>query len=169
MKKISNKVFFKIIVHILLIASLGAFHGGTFEKAAEAQQQNPAPVIVGISPGTAEVVICDCVVEDGELGAVADEIQGLGRHTIAMQTDVTLKPEVNNLVRRVVDELGTVDILVNEAGISGGPALIESSEDEWLKIIDVNLKGAIYALRRWVEEWPNEEVVTLSISLRQRE
>lgn len=89
----------------------------------------------------ADVAVCDYVVENGELRAVAEEIQGLGRRSLAVQVDVGQKAEVDNLVKSVVDELGAVDILVNNAGINSAPPLLETSEDEWRKVISVNLEG----------------------------
>jgi len=59
MKKTTGKVFFRFIVHILLIALLSAFYVGAFEKIAEAQQNYPAPVITGASTGEAEVSLSD--------------------------------------------------------------------------------------------------------------
>ena len=55
MKKTTGKVFFRFIVHILLIALLSAFYVGVFEKIAEAQQNYHAPVITGVSSSEAEV------------------------------------------------------------------------------------------------------------------
>jgi len=89
----------------------------------------------------ADVVICDCVVDDGELGAVAEEIQGLGRRCLAIQVDVSRKTDVDNLVQKALAEFGTIDILVNNAGIGSGTPLLEISEDEWDRVIDVHLKG----------------------------
>lgn len=90
----------------------------------------------------ADVAICDNVVESGELGTVAEEIQSLGRRSLAVQTDVTRSSEVGNMVQRVMNELGVIDILVNNAGILGvGATLLETTEDEWDKVFDVDLKG----------------------------
>ena len=98
-------------------------------------------IALAFAEAGADVAVCDFVIEDGELGAVADEIQRLGRRSLAVQTDVTQKAEVDNLVKRVVDEFGVIDILVNNAGIAGGSTLFQTPEDEWDKVIDTNLKG----------------------------
>ena len=89
----------------------------------------------------ADVAICDIVVEGGEMEAVAEEIKKLGRRSLAVQADVTQKAQVDNLVKRVEDELGAVDILVNNAAIFIHTPLLETPEDEWDKVIDTNLKG----------------------------
>jgi len=89
----------------------------------------------------ADVAVCDRVVEEGDLQAVAEEIQKLGRRSLAVQLDLTQKAEVENLVKRVEDELGPIDILVNNAGgRSSSPLLHETPEDEWQMVMDNNLK-----------------------------
>lgn len=89
----------------------------------------------------ADVGVCDQVVEDGLLGATAEEIRNLGRRSLAIQADICRKADVDNLVERVVDEFGSIDILVNNAAIDIRAPLVELSEDDWDKVIDVNLKG----------------------------
>ena len=98
-------------------------------------------VALAFAEAGADVAICDLVVEDGELEAVAKEIGKLGRRSVAVQVDVTRKSEVDNFVKKVGDEIGVVDILFNNVGISGGPVLIETSEEQWDKVIDTDLKS----------------------------
>jgi len=90
----------------------------------------------------ADVVVCDKVVETGELDAVADEIQKLGRRTLAIRADVTCQPDVDNLVKKARDEFGFIDILVNDAGIEIlGKPLVECPDEVWDEVIDTDLKG----------------------------
>ncbi len=99
-------------------------------------------IAVAFAEAEADVAVCDRVVEDGDLQAVAEEIQKLGRRSLAVQVDLTQKNEVENLVRTVEKELGPIDILVNNAGSrpSPSPLLHETPEDEWQMVIDNNLK-----------------------------
>ncbi len=89
----------------------------------------------------ADVAVCDVVVEGGEMETVVEEIRKLGRRSLAVQTDVTQKAQVDNLVQRVMDEFGVIDILVNNAGIVVRAPLLETPEDDWDRILDTNLKG----------------------------
>ena len=59
-----------------------------------------------------DVAICDFVVEGGELEAVAEEIRGFGKRSLAVQADVSKKADVDSFVKRATDELGPIDILV---------------------------------------------------------
>ena len=89
----------------------------------------------------ADVVVCDWVVEDGLLGVVAEEIRELGRRSLAIQADIAKKADVDSLVQRVMDEFSGIDILVNNAAIDIRVPLLELGEDDWDKVIDINLKG----------------------------
>jgi len=89
----------------------------------------------------ADVVVCDVVMEDGELEAVAKEIRGLGRRALVVQVDTSRKADVNNMVQQVIDEFGVINILVNNAAINVKCPMLEVSEDLYDKIVDVDLKG----------------------------
>jgi NAD(P)-dependent dehydrogenase (short-subunit alcohol dehydrogenase family) len=89
----------------------------------------------------ADIAICDRVIEGGELKAVAEEVKRWGRRSLAVQTDITQKADVDSLVKRVVDEFGVIDILVNNAAMNIRAPLLELREDGWDRVIDTDLKG----------------------------
>ncbi|MBW2370414.1 MAG: glucose 1-dehydrogenase [Deltaproteobacteria bacterium] len=98
----------------------------------------------------ADVVVCGRRIDP--LEEVAGEIQKQGKRSIAIKTDVSNKPDVDNLVLKVIDEFGHVDILVNNAANSGhGPSMLHSDEDRWNQIINTNLKGTYYFCRAVAE------------------
>lgn len=98
-------------------------------------------IALGFAEVGADVVVCTRVVEGGELEAVADEIRRLGRHSLAIQTDIRYKADVENLVQKTMDEFGVIDILVNNAGTIFRGSLLEHSEEDWDRVIDTDLKG----------------------------
>jgi NAD(P)-dependent dehydrogenase (short-subunit alcohol dehydrogenase family) len=75
------------------------------------------------------------------LEKVAGEIRALGRRSLAVQTDISKKSDVDMMVQRTMDEFGVIDILVNSAGILILRSLLETEEDVWDKIFNINLKG----------------------------
>jgi len=75
------------------------------------------------------------------LGKVAEEVRALGRHSLAVPTDITQKADVDKMVQKTMDEFGTIDILVNDAGILVRAPLLEHSEEDWDRVTDTNLKG----------------------------
>ncbi len=89
----------------------------------------------------ADVAICSRTDKDGELTAVAEEIKQLGRHSLAIKADVSRKVDVDNMVGKVMDEFGDIDILINNAGINIFKAFLDTDEDTWDQVIDIDLKG----------------------------
>jgi NAD(P)-dependent dehydrogenase (short-subunit alcohol dehydrogenase family) len=75
------------------------------------------------------------------LEKVTEEIRALGKRSLAIRTDVCQKADVDKMVQKVIDEFGVIDILVNNAGILVTRTLLETKEDDWDKIFDINLKG----------------------------
>ena len=75
------------------------------------------------------------------LGKMSGEIKALGRRSQCIQTDVSLKADVDNLIQKVMTKFGRVDILVNNAGIAHSIPFIETTEDLRDKIWDINVKG----------------------------
>jgi len=112
-------------------------------------------IALAFAEAEASVAVCSRVVHDGHLQAVADQIKGRGQGALAIQADVTQKAEVDHMVQEVVDTFGAIDILINNAAVSIRAPLMETAEDEWNRIMNVDLKGyflcAQAAGRRMIE------------------
>ncbi len=76
-----------------------------------------------------------------ELNATVEEVKRLGRSAIGVNCDVSKSDEVQAAVQKVLAEFGRIDILVNNAGIVTTNRIVDMTEEEWDKVIDVNLKG----------------------------
>jgi 3-oxoacyl-[acyl-carrier protein] reductase len=78
----------------------------------------------------------------------AKEIEEGGRKALALETDVSVGAQVNRSVKKVIDTLGKVDILVNNAAIESiQNTIIDLSDEQWAKEIGVNLSGPFYCMR----------------------
>ncbi len=73
--------------------------------------------------------------------ATAAKVRALGRRALAVSVDVTNAPEVQAMVDAAREAFDRVDILFNNAGITSPKAMHDSPDEEWLGIIDVNIKG----------------------------
>ncbi len=95
----------------------------------------------------ADIGAADMNLQAAEETAV--EVKKLGRKAIAIKADVSKEEDVNDMVDRVVNELGGIHILVNNAGISsaGGPT-IEQSVEHWDKVVAVILRGTYLCCRK---------------------
>lgn len=84
--------------------------------------------------------------EIGWLGvqSLAEEIEGMGRQALAVEGDVTKREDVEKIVSATKDKFGTVDVLVNNAGVpsgAGAAPILDMEDDLWYDTVDVNLNG----------------------------
>ena len=98
-------------------------------------------IALAFAQAGADVAVCDIVIDDGQLVSVAEEIQRLGRRSLAIQVNTSKKKDVDNLVQKIVDQFGVIDILVNNAGIIIKSPLLDMPENDWDKLMSVDLKG----------------------------
>src|SRR3982074_1528082 len=91
--------------------------------------------------GAAEVAI-NFRTRSGDAEKVCAEIRDLGRRTLALQADVSKSDQVKKLVAQTEQELGAVQILVNNAGMMRPRKPEEITEEDWDEHINVNLKSA---------------------------
>jgi NAD(P)-dependent dehydrogenase (short-subunit alcohol dehydrogenase family) len=94
---------------------------------------------MGLAECGANIVIAN-IVEQESLNTV-EEIKKLGVNAISVETDVSKKEDVENLVQKTLETFGKIDILVNNAGVLRTGLPEETDEDTWNLVINVNLKG----------------------------
>jgi NAD(P)-dependent dehydrogenase (short-subunit alcohol dehydrogenase family) len=103
----------------------------------------------GIGRGIAEVFAdegADVAVNDFENISKAEEvvraITAKGRTAIAVKGDVAKRGDVEPMIDKAWKELGPIDILVNNAGIETIVPFLELTDEQWTRLVDVNLRGA---------------------------
>ncbi len=72
---------------------------------------------------------------------VRDQILNMGRKTIAVKCDIASFTEAEDVVKKTLEAFGKVDILVNNAGMNWDGVSWKMSEEQWDRVIEVNLKG----------------------------
>lgn len=97
----------------------------------------------GFAEAGADLAIVDLNLENAE--ARASSIRGLGRRAIAIQANAASKADLARALQATLAEFGQVDILLNAAGINSGTPFFEIGEEEWERILDVNLKSVFLA------------------------
>jgi len=78
------------------------------------------------------------------LEALQKEITNDGGEITICETDVTKKLDCDNLVKQAIEKYGTVDVLVNNAGLMPLSFVKSLKIDEWDRMVDVNIKGVLY-------------------------
>jgi 3-oxoacyl-[acyl-carrier protein] reductase len=94
----------------------------------------------------AKVVLSD--VHERRLREAVEELeQQTGHRALAVPCDVTATDEVDKLFDTVVQQLGGIDVAVNNAGLGGTKNIVEMNDDEWNIVLDVTLNGAMRCTR----------------------
>jgi NAD(P)-dependent dehydrogenase (short-subunit alcohol dehydrogenase family) len=83
----------------------------------------------------------------GELDATVEEVRAHGRRAAPLGLDLTDAGDVDATIARSVDELGRLDIVVNNAGVTARAPAIELTNDEWNTVIATNLTGTFLMCR----------------------
>jgi 3-oxoacyl-[acyl-carrier protein] reductase len=96
---------------------------------------------------------------------VVKEIEQLGIQTIYIKLDVSDVPSIRRMVKTVVQEFGTINILVNNAGIVHGTSIEDITENEWDRMLAVNLKGAFFTSQQvlpYMKEKRHGRIINIS-------
>jgi sorbitol-6-phosphate 2-dehydrogenase len=96
-------------------------------------------IALSLARAGADVAIND--IAPGTAEATAAEVEALGRRALAVQADVSQAKDVQAMIDRVVEEFGTLHILVNNAGICTPALITDLSEEVWDRTMRVNLKS----------------------------
>jgi NADP-dependent 3-hydroxy acid dehydrogenase YdfG len=78
------------------------------------------------------------------LDTLAQDIEQAGGRALAIEADVTDQEQVRQLVAQTVDRLGRLDTVVNNAGVMLLGPIADAPTEEWVRMIDLNLKGLLY-------------------------
>lgn len=97
-------------------------------------------VALGMAREGANVAIADVNIESAQI--TAQEVGALGVKSIALKLDVSNQENVINAFKSFTGEVGPLDILINNAGITRDGILLRMKEEDWNAVLNINLKGS---------------------------
>ena len=109
-------------------------------------------IALSLGDAGADVVI-NYVSGDDKAEALADEIRSKGSRALAIRADVSDEDQVREMFRKAIDEFGTLDILINNAGLQQDAPFHELTLAQWNKVLAVNLTGQFLCSREAVREF----------------
>jgi len=113
---------------------------------------------VGLAKAGADVAIVD--VNEAAGAKTADEIRAMGRQSVFIRCDVARRDQIQDMVGRAVRQFGRLDIAVNNVGIAILGADEEVRQEDWDKVIAVNLTGVFLCAqaeaRQMIRQQPTE-------------
>jgi gluconate 5-dehydrogenase len=128
---------------------MAELRNGAFSKLFDLSGK--VALVTGAAAGFGEVISagfaefgCDIAAADLDYNGAkrtADQVAALGRRSVAIAVDVGNPEQIQAMVKTAVESLGTIDILVNCAGVPQHDAAESTPLETWDKVIDINLRG----------------------------
>ena len=104
-------------------------------------------IVTGASRGIGAAIVKRLAADGATLVAVARSIETCDGAAFCMKVDVSDAAQVDACVKATIEKFGRVDILVNNAGITKDGLLMRMSDDDWDKVLGINLKGTFLFTR----------------------
>jgi 3-oxoacyl-[acyl-carrier protein] reductase len=109
-------------------------------------------IITGGTRGIGKAIVMDLAAQGADIALnyrksadlaqeLAETIRAMGRRALVIQADVSSFDDAQEMVQKVLDELGQADILVNNAGMNWDGVVWKMTEEQWDRVISVDLKG----------------------------
>ena len=102
----------------------------------------------------AKVIVADIIEKGGE--ETVNEIKNKGGDAFFFKLDVTNREQSKQLAKEIMEKYGRIDILINNAGITQDALVTKMAEEQWDKVINVNLKGVFNCIQAVVEAMINQ-------------
>jgi 3-oxoacyl-[acyl-carrier protein] reductase len=124
----------------------------------EMELENSVAIVTGGTRGIGQAIALDLAANGADVALnyrqsadlaeeLAGTIRGMGRRALAIQADVSGFADAQAMVREVLDGLGRLDILVNNAGMNWDGVVWKMTEEQWDRVIEVDLKGTFNYVR----------------------
>jgi len=98
-----------------------------------------------LASGGAKVAVSDVLLDLAQ--ETVEEFKGKGYQALAIGADVSKSDEVKNMITTVTSEFGSLDIVVNNAGITRDALLLRLKEEDWDLVLNINLKGTFLVMQ----------------------
>src|SRR5947209_13265869 len=100
-------------------------------------------IVLALAEGGANVVI-DYVCNPQATEDLEQQVAALGDKAIGVEADVSKVADLQRLIGSTVDNFGRLDIMVNNAGIETRSSVLDTTEEQYEKVLDINLKSAFF-------------------------
>ena len=125
--------------------------------------QNKTAIVTGAGSGIGRAIACRLASEGANIAIADVQVEGseetaemvrnFGQKALVAETDLSDVASVRSTIAQVITELGQVDLVVNNAGINIRAPAHEMTDDQWHRVIDVNLHGVWYFCRHILDHF----------------
>lgn len=111
-------------------------------------------------------IVIDFVAHPEAADALAQQVRALGDQAIGVHADVSQVAELETLIAAAVKTFGRVDIMINNAGIETRTSVLETTEDQYDKVLSINLKSAFFgtqlAARQMIKQGGGGSIINIT-------
>ncbi len=122
-------------------------------------------IVLELAQQGANIVI-DYIAHPEATEELEQQVHALGDRAIGVKADVSQVAELQKLVAAAVQEFGRLDIMVNNAGMETRTSILDTTEAEYEKVLEVNLKSAFFgtqlAARRMIQQGEGGRIINIS-------
>ncbi len=116
--------------------------------------ENKTVIVTGSARGIGRTIAeyfakyqANVVISDIDKEAIDKVVAEIGSKALGIKADVLNLEEVENLFAKTVEKFGSIDIVVNNAGVTRDNLLVRLNEKDWDMVVDINLKGAFFVTK----------------------
>jgi glucose 1-dehydrogenase len=124
---------------------------------------------LGMALEGAHVIVNYCTDRHGA-ESVVDEIRSFDHKAIAVQADISKVSQIRHMFHQIRRRFDQLDVLVNNAGITGWTELFSATEKQWDQVLNTNLKGTFFCsleAARWMKDTGGGAIVNISTNCAQ--
>jgi glucose 1-dehydrogenase len=122
-------------------------------------------IVLALAGQGANVVI-DYVANPDATEELEQEVAKLGDKAVGVDADVSKLADLQRLVETAVKELGRVDVMVNNAGVETRTSILDTTEDQYEKVLEINLKSAFFgtqiAAKQMIAQGDGGRIINIS-------
>jgi glucose 1-dehydrogenase len=111
-------------------------------------------------------IVIDYVVHPETAEALEQQVRALGDQAIGVHADVSQVAELETLIAAAVDAFGRVDIMVNNAGVETRTSILDTTEEQYEKVLAINLKSAFFgtqlAARQMIKQGGGGRIINIT-------
>lgn len=108
-------------------------------------------------------IILNYVSDNTDVEGLTKELSQYGTEVLCVKADISQENQVEELVKQAIDKFGKIDVLVNNAGVTKDTLLMRMKEEDFDKVININLKGTFMMTKAVIPYMMKKEKVELLI------
>lgn len=124
-----------------------------------------AAIVIALAKQGANIVI-DYIANEEATDELEKEVIALGDQAIGVKADVSKVEDLKKLINHAVEQFGHLDIMVNNAGIETRTSILDTSEDQYNKVLEVNLKSAFFgtqlAAKQMIQQGKGGRIINIT-------